>query len=310
MDRKILKSIIRKISRRSNISNFILEKDYYVCLVLKDLSFKQDKIQAYFKGGTAVYKILDNFKRFSEDIDLTVKVNNDESNNSNKTRLKKSALGYNIPDLELIKEETIDKKGSITVFYKYESLFGIGNLFKFGKIQIESTSFTVSEPVTVYEIEPLIYKYATDDEKKILKEYGISPFNIETITLERIFVDKIFAAEFYFEREMYRDFAKHIYDIVTMIDDDKIKDLLNKKAYFLKLIEYKKQEEKIRLGGIPDNKNILDFNYWKLNFSKEVNQAFNEMQNIYVLDDDNKMTIKYIENALSKLVEKLKIILN
>ena len=305
MDRKILKSIIRKISRRSNISNFILEKDYYVCLVLKDLSFKQDKIQAYFKGGTAVYKILDNFKRFSEDIDLTVKVNNDESNNSNKTRLKKSALGYNIPDLELIKEETIDKKGSITAFYKYESLFGIGNLFKFGKIQIESTSFTVSEPVTVYEIEPLIYKYATDDEKKILKEYGISPFNIETITLERIFVDKIFAAEFYFEREMYRDFAKHIYDIVTMF-----KDLLNKKAYFLKLIEYKRQEEKIRLGGIPDNKSILDFNYWKLNFSKEVNQAFNEMQNIYVLDDDNKMTIKYIENALSKLVEKLKIILN
>ena len=310
MDRKILKSIIRKISRRSNISNFILEKDYYVCLVLKDLSFKQDKIQAYFKGGTAVYKILDNFKRFSEDIDLTVKVNNDESNNSNKTRLKKSALGYNIPDLELIKEEIIDKKGSITAFYKYESLFGIGNLFKFGKIQIESTSFTVSEPVTVYEIEPLIYKYATDDEKKILKEYGISPFNIETITLERIFVDKIFAAEFYFEREMYRDFAKHIYDIVTMFNDDKIKDLLNKKAYFLKLIEYKRQEEKIRLGGIPDNKSILDFNYWKLNFSKEVNQAFNEMQNIYVLDDDNKMTIKYIENALSKLVEKLKIILN
>ena len=305
MDRKMLKSIIRKISRRSNISNFILEKDYYVCLVLKDLSFKQDKIQAYFKGGTAVYKILDNFKRFSEDIDLTVKVNNDESNNSNKTRLKKSALGYNIPDLELIKEEIIDKKGSITAFYKYESLFGIGNLFKFGKIQIESTSFTVSEPVTVYEIEPLIYKYATDDEKKILKEYGISPFNIETITLERIFVDKIFAAEFYFEREMYRDFAKHIYDIVTMF-----KDLLNKKAYFLKLIEYKRQEEKIRLGGIPDNKSILDFNYWKLNFSKEVNQAFNEMQNIYVLDDDNKMTIKYIENALSKLIEKLKIILN
>ena len=239
-----------------------------------------------------------------------VKVNNDESNNSNKTRLKKSALGYNIPDLELIKEEIIDKKGSITAFYKYESLFGIGNLFKFGKIEIESTSFTVSEPVTVYEIEPLIYKYATDDEKKILKEYGISPFNIETITLERIFVDKIFAAEFYFEREMYRDFAKHIYDIVTMFNDDKIKDLLNKKAYFLKLIEYKRQEEKIRLGGIPDNKSILDFNYWKLNFSKEVNQAFNEMQNIYVLDDDNKMTIKYIEKALSKLVEKLKIILN
>ena len=310
MDKKFLENLILNINKRTGLNVDLIEKDYYVCLVLKNLSLKQDKLQAYFKGGTAVYKILDNFNRFSEDIDLTVKVNDDESNNSNKTRLKKSALGYNIPNLELIKEETVDKKGSITAFYKYESLFGTGNLFKFGKILIEATSFTVSEPVNVYEIEPLIYKYATEDEKKILKEYGINPFSIEIITLERIFVDKIFAAEFYYEREMYRDFAKHIYDIVTMIDDDKIKDLLNKKTDFLKLIEYKRQEEKIRLGGIPDNKSILDFNYWKLNFSKEVNQAFNEMQNIYVLDDDNKMTIKYIENALSKLVEKLKIILN
>lgn len=310
MDRKLLKTIIRKISKRSNISNYILEKDYYVCLVLKDLSLKQDKLQAYFKGGTAVYKILDNFNRFSEDIDLTVKVNDDESNNSNKTRLKKSALGYNIPNLELIKEETVDKKGSITAFYKYESLFGTGNLFKSGKIQIEATSFTVSEPVNVYEIEPLIYKYATDDEKKILKEYGINPFSIGIITLERIFVDKIFAAEFYYEREMYRDFDKHIYDIVTMMKDDKIKALLKKREEFLKLVEYKRQEEKVRLGGIPDNKSILDFNYWKLHFGKEVNQALNEMQNIYVFDDVNKMTINYVEKALSELVEKLKIILN
>ncbi len=310
MDRKLLKTIIRKISKRSNISNYILEKDYYVCLVLKDLSLKQDKLQAYFKGGTAVYKILDNFNRFSEDIDLTVKVNDDESNNSNKTRLKKSALGYNIPNLELIKEETVDKKGSITAFYKYESLFGTGNLFKSGKIQIEATSFTVSEPVNVYEIEPLIYKYATDDEKKILKEYGINPFSIGIITLERIFVDKIFAAEFYYEREMYRDFAKHIYDIVTMMKDDKIKALLKKREEFLKLVEYKRQEEKVRLGGIPDNKRILDFSYLKLHFGREVSQALNEMQKIYVFDDVNKMTINYVEKALSELVEKLKIILN
>ena len=94
MNKEILEELILKINSRTKIRNDILEKDYYVCTFLKELSSKQKELQAYFKGGTAVYKILDHMNRFSEDIDLTVKVNNNESNNSNKTRLKKSALGY------------------------------------------------------------------------------------------------------------------------------------------------------------------------------------------------------------------------
>ena len=54
--------------------------------------------------------------------------------------------------------------------YKYKSLFDVEDmpLHRAGKIQVESTSFTVSEPTEKYYIEPLVYKLATDDEKKIL----------------------------------------------------------------------------------------------------------------------------------------------
>ncbi len=45
-----------------------------MCTILKNLSENQDELQAYFKGRTAIYKILDTMNRFSEDIDLTVKV--------------------------------------------------------------------------------------------------------------------------------------------------------------------------------------------------------------------------------------------
>lgn len=96
LNKELLEELILNINNRTGIRNDILEKDYYVCLVLKDLSKKQDKLQAYFKGGTAIYKILDHMNRFSEDIDLTVKVNDNETNNSNKMRLKNSALGYKI----------------------------------------------------------------------------------------------------------------------------------------------------------------------------------------------------------------------
>lgn len=307
LSKELLEELILNINNRTGIRNDILEKDYYVCLVLKDLSKKQDKLQAYFKGGTAIYKILDHMNRFSEDIDLTVKVNDNESNNSNRMRLKNSVIGYKIQGLELDKEETIDKKGSITSFYKYDSLFSMNELFKSEKIQIESTSFTVSEPISTYTIEPLIYKYALDNEKKILKEeYDISEFNIEIIKLERIFVDKIFATEFYFERNMYEDVSKHLYDISIMIKNDDIKKMLKNKQELNKLISYKRKEEESRLGGIASNKEIKDFNYMNLKFNDELINAFNKMQRIYVLDDESMLTIDEVKNTIKILFEIFK----
>ncbi len=275
-----------------------------MCLVLKELAAKQKELQAYFKGGTAVYKILDHMNRFSEDIDLTIKVNDNESNNSNKTRLKKSALAYNIDGLELMTEETVDKKGSITSFYKYDSLFNLNELFKSERIQIKATSFTVSEPVSTYTIEPLIYKYATDEEKAILKEkYNISEFEIDIIKLERIFIDKIFAAEFYYEREMYDDVSKHLYDISIMIKNDDIKELLKNKSELNKIIDYKRKEEKSKLGGISEAKNIVDFEYMKSEFKDNLINSLNKMQKIYVLDEESIITIDDVKNTIKTLLE-------
>lgn len=94
-----------------------------MCTILKNLSENQDELQAYFKGGTAIYKILYTMNRFSEDIDLTVKVLPDQSNTKNKNRLKQSALGYKIEGLELSKKDCIDNKGSVTAIYKYNSTY-------------------------------------------------------------------------------------------------------------------------------------------------------------------------------------------
>ena len=172
----------------------------------------------------------------------------------------------------------------------------MNELFKSEKIQIESTSFTVSEPVSTYTIEPLIYKYALDNEKKILKEkYNISEFNIEIIKLERIFIDKIFAAEFYYERNMYDDVSKHLYDISIMIKNSDIKNMLKDKEELNKLINYKRKEETLRVGGISGEKEIKNFDYMKLDFDNKLINAFNKMQKIYVLDDESIITIEDVK---------------
>ena len=308
LNKELFRDMIDTLNTNTGIAVDIIEKDYYVCLILKELSKEQDYLKAYFKGGTAIYKVLENMNRFSEDIDLTVKVLNSESNTKNKKRLKESAFGYKLEGLELIKEECIDNKGSVTGVYKYTSVYDDSEipLQRAGKIQVESTSFTVSEPTEKYYIEPLIYKLASKKEKKILEEkFGISKIEIEIIKLERMFIDKVFAAEFYYIRNMYMDVSKHLYDISILYNNEKIQKLLDNKKELLKLIEYKRQEEKVRIGGIGENIQIKDFNYFKMEFSSDLVKEFEKMQNKYVLNDEYKLDIDEIKNILTKIYNKI-----
>lgn len=304
LNKKMFAEIIDTINVRTGIAVDIIEKDYYVCLILSDIARRQDKLKAYFKGGTAIYKILDEMNRFSEDIDLTVKMIEKESKTSNKNRLKQSALGYNLEGLELIREETMDNKGSVTGTYRYDSAFIIDKipLHRAGKIQVESTSFTVSEPTEKYVIAPLLYKLATEQERKILKEkFEIKEFEIEIIKLERMFVDKLFAVEFYYIRKMYMDTVKHLYDITNLYKEPKIKKFLNDTEEVKKLVDYKRKEEMVRKGGIDANLKIKDFTYFKQDFSEELLKEFENMQNKYVLNSKYKLGIEEVKDTLKEI---------
>ena len=309
LNKELFREFIDNLNARTGIDSDIIEKDYYVCTILKDLSKKQDELHSYFKGGTAIYKILDTMNRFSEDIDLTVKILPEQSNTKNKNRLKESALGYKISGLELSKDECIDNKGSVTGIYRYNSIYDINKdpLHRAGIIQVEATSFTVSEPYQKYTIEPLIYKLSNETEKNILEtQFEISKFDINIIKLERMFIDKIFAAEFYYIRKMYKDVSKHLYDISVLSQNENIEKLLKNKNEMEKLISYKRQEEKIRIGGIDSNTKIKDFNYFKLDFNDELIQEFNNMQYKYVLDDKYKITMDYTKNVILEIYNFIK----
>ena len=73
-------NIINLVHEDSGIRSDILEKDYYVTLLLRELAGKQAELPAYFKGGTALYKAQKSIRRFSEDIDLTVCIDNCSNN--------------------------------------------------------------------------------------------------------------------------------------------------------------------------------------------------------------------------------------
>lgn len=307
LDRDAFEAILLEIQENTGTRADILEKDYYVTLILEELSGKQAELQAYFKGGTALYKALGSVRRFSEDIDLTVSIADCSKTKAGK-RLRSASKEYVV--LPRLAEEDVDKKGGITSVYIYDSVVSVDKqdlLQRFERVKVEATSFTVSEPVTPMVISAIIYKLASPDRKRILSdEFEVKPFTILTQKLERIFVDKIFASEFYFERKLYFDVAKHVYDIVILLQNEVILDLIRDKAVFQQMVGYKRKEERERLGGVLEEMMKRKFAYLsELEEDMEFAKSFELMQRTYVLDDKDQISFDSAISSLKRVKEIL-----
>ena len=123
-----------------------------------------------------------------------------------------------------------------------------------------------------------------------------------------MFIDKVFATEFYYIRKMYKDTSKHLYDITILTQTEKIKKLLKNKDELKKLISYKRQEESVRKGGTEANLKIKDFTYLKQEFNEDLLKEFEDMQNKYVLNDRYKIGLNEVKDALNKIINNKNII--
>lgn len=310
LDTPAFETLIRSQSDTTGLRPIVIEKDYYVSLILQELAEKQrnDNLPAYFKGGTALYKALKCIRRFSEDIDLTVFVEDCPSKNQKQKRLEEATKKFlSLPrDEENIANKT--ELGSITSIYKYDSVAVIDSndfLKRFRNVKIEATSFTVSEPHQPIEIAPLLYENANIEYRQILKDqYQVSPFMVETIKLERIFIDKVFAAEFYFQLNELHDMSKHLYDIVIMLNLKEIQELFMDEKTLDYLISLKRQEELSRKKSTLSKTPISTFEFFiRLASQTQFTSVFNNMQKNYVLDDQYLLT----EDQLFSGIEKIRL---
>lgn len=304
-DRDAFQALLSVVSGKTGIREDIVEKDYYLTLLLSELAEWQTELPAYFKGGTALYKAIGSLKRFSEDIDLTVEVQ-DCSKSQGKKRLETAANGYTSLPRTSDKTRESNTKGSITSVYEYQPVTQIDTddaLQRFGYVKVEATSFTVSEPVEPLMIAPLLYSEANSEQQIILRDsYDVYPFEIKTIKLERIFADKILAAEFYYQRKMLFDVSKHLYDLSLLMKTERISALLSQQDELLKMLEYKRREEQNRIGSDLAQKPFADFLLFKaLENDHKFQATFSEMQRIYVFNDADIILFSEVITQIGKL---------
>jgi hypothetical protein len=69
-DKTLFSDVIAACAEAMGIPEVYIEKDYWLCYLLKKLSNSSYKEQVVFKGGTSLSKVYKIIERFSEDIDL------------------------------------------------------------------------------------------------------------------------------------------------------------------------------------------------------------------------------------------------
>lgn len=311
LDQQAFRVLLEDIHGKTGYRMDVLEKDYYVVLILSELAqMQQDGLPACFKGGTALYKALKTTKRFSEDIDLSVDTR-ECSRTQNDKRLERATKKFKSLPRDAAQGKT--NRSEVVSVYHYDPVTGYDAddaLQRFGKVKIEAASFTISEPFDDMEVSPLLYDLASDEQKTILRQnYGVVPFPVQTITLERIFVDKLFAAEAYVRGadKTNRAFeaAKHIYDLAVMVEHPQIELMLADPAQIKRLLKIRLEEEWGRLDGVP-GVSPKDFVFFtQATRHGNIRRAYETMQNQYVLRSVDRIEFEAAMAALQAIHERL-----
>lgn len=231
-DKELFNDIVALTAERIGQAQDIVEKDYYVTIILKKLSTCEYPI--CFKGGTSLSKAYGVIDRFSEDIDITF------TEHLGENRRKK--LKYNILKpiadelgLEIANWDSIESDKDYNHYdMAYSSI--IENPFLDTYVKLETALMSYAFPTVEHEISNYIYQALKDEEPDLLEEYELTPFTMRVQSLERTLIDKIFAlCDYYIQGKAARN-SRHLYDIYKIskevtVDDNFRKLILEVRAH-------------------------------------------------------------------------------
>lgn len=219
---------IEKTSKYFRIGPSLIEKDYFVTLVLEEINKRVPGL--LFKGGTSLSKCFKIIDRFSEDIDLTL-------DNEHFTIGQRRKVKYTIIDicdelgLSLLNvDETRSRREYNNYVINYPIKYSSKYLTQY--LRVEMVFIQKAYPSEIKKVDSIIGEYLrATNNVEIIDKYEMYPFDIQVQSLERTLIDKVFAICDYMERNITSGNSRHIYDIYKILPkvklDENLKELVN-----------------------------------------------------------------------------------
>lgn len=264
---KEFKSIIEFVALNKNIDPNFIEKDYYITMILKCLQAKCPSI--IFKGGTSLSKCFGLINRFSEDIDISFEQHIGESKRNRLKNIIIKSIGDELK-LPIINWDILHSNNNVNKYiFEYQSVIE-STVDISQNINLEISLVLPSYPYTNYSLDNYINKYSNKydtnfSNSDVINKYNLSPFNINCQTIERTFIDKLFAICDYYLSNKSTRLSRHLYDLHKLFSHVNIKEV-TKLIPDIQVIRSKidlcpSAKPNINIKNILNN--IIDSDYYK-----------------------------------------------
>ena len=215
------KEIIETVARELGRSEQMVEKDTIQSIFLFELA--KSELPFVFKGGTSLSKVYNLIDRFSEDIDLSMNRRPTQSE-----RVKSKELIIEIAEnlgLVLSNPEEIKSRYDYNKYvFKYDSLFSVIPL----EIIIETSYYQSVYPVDKHVVGSFVGRFCLDRNIILPVPFEAAEVMMNVQSIERTFVDKVFAVCDYKIQNMQDRDSRHLYDICKLLQEVELNEELNK----------------------------------------------------------------------------------
>ncbi len=206
------KEIIETVAAEEHRTTQMVEKDTIHSMILLELS--KSELPIVFKGGTSLSKAYGLIDRFSEDIDLSMNRKPTEAEKKNTKKMILSiadALG-----LVLTNPEDIQSRHSYNKYvFEYDSLFSDIPL----ELIVETSFYQSVYPVEAHRVDSFVGMFCEKHGTSLPVPFEAGTIQMNVQSLQRTFIDKVFAICDYRLQDMQDRDSRHLYDIAKLLPE-------------------------------------------------------------------------------------------
>lgn len=254
-------AVLEQVASVKGLPTFVVEKDWWVCMILRAIFQSQYSSSIIFKGGTSLSKAYSLINRFSEDIDLIIDREllgfGELKSKSQIKKLRKTSGGFIINEFreELIAQlkllnidcsqyeikynaQVDDTSDPNILEIYYHSIVPNKNVYIHQRVLLEIGARSLIEPMEVKEISSLI------DAQYASLDFSDLPFDVQVVIPTRTCIEKILLLHEEFSKPINKirtdRLTRHFYDLDKLMASIYGTMALNDHHLFEVIVEHRK----------------------------------------------------------------------
>lgn len=298
------------------LNSSLIEKDYWVTYILKQIYNSDLKHYTYFKGGTSLSKAYQIINRFSEDIDLLVYSNNPMASKQTEKNIAKELMHYlcSLSNLQYQEEASVIGGNYKKLLLQYTHHFSFAGLKEHLEIEITTPDIpnkaNIILPCEITTISSYIAQYLSYlAQNKLINKYQLQPVSVLVVKPNKTLCDKIARLCRISAQEDYLPllikYNRDLYDVDLILKDKQYRQYCMSDDFRQQLnqVILEDQHYKKCVFSTPFYETPLFRNPEKVILNSNVKQALLQTQNNLTFDRKLDVTsiisaIRFIYNIL------------